>query len=78
MDTVRTQTQNKNAEACEAPDCQKKQNDESKQTLPKQPEGIDNAPVTKKDKEANELTDKNQVTVNDCTTPDNANKNQNA
>lgn len=84
METVRTQTQNKNTEVSHPIESQRKVNgfkneeiesNEHQKNLPKQPNGIDNAPVTKKDKEeTNEHILQKKVTVNDCETPDNINK----
>ena len=82
METVRTQ--NKNTDASQPIESQKKVNGFKNEELqsnqvnvPKQPSGIDNAPVTRKDKEeANEHNTQKQVTIKDCETPDNINKSQ--
>ena len=79
METVRTQAQNKTNDANQPIESQKTVNGFKNEEMngPKQPSGIDNAPVTKKDKEdAEEHNTQKQATVNDCQTPDNINKSQ--
>lgn len=79
METVRTHAQNKTNDANQPIESQKTVNGFKNEEMngPKQPSGIDNAPVTKKDKEdAEEHNTQKQATVNDCQTPDNINKSQ--